>query len=97
VADVLSQEVSHCDLIARRGNHFIMLLPETDQEGAEALARRLKESVEARLGLTLQAGSACFPEQEVTFTGLLERAESQMRQGNLEAEPQADLRLATGS
>jgi GGDEF domain-containing protein len=97
VADVLSQEVSHCDLIARRNDHFIMLLPETDREGANALARRLKETVEARLGLNLQAGTACFPEQEVTFTGLLERAELEMRRENPDSERQQDFRLVSGS
>ena len=83
VAEVLSDEVSHCDLIARRNSHFVMLLPETNGAGANALARRLKDAVEARLGLKLHAGTACFPEQEVTFSGLLERAEAEMRQGGV--------------
>ncbi len=96
VAEVLSSEVSHCDLIARRNNHFVMLLPETDREGAKALTNRLKEAVEKQLGVNLQAGTACFPEQEVTFTGLLERAEAEMRQVETEPVPQADLRLVAG-
>lgn len=96
VAEVLSHEVSHCDLIARRNNHFVMILPETDRDGANALARRLRETVESQLGVKLQAGTACFPDQEVTFTGLLERAESEMR-STLPESRSADLRLVAGS
>jgi len=94
VAEVLSNEVSHCDLIARRNNHFVMVLPETDREGAQALASRLREAVETKLGLKLQAGTACFPEQEVTFTGLLERAEAEM-QGHRVETIGTDLRLVS--
>lgn len=96
VADVISQEVSHCDLIARRNDHFIMILPETDREGASTLARRLKEAVESQLGVKLQSGTACFPDQEVTFTGLLDRAEAEMR-STLPEPRTSDLRLATGT
>lgn len=79
VAEVLSKECSQCDLIARRNNHFVMVLPETDQGGASTVAQRLKSSIEAKLGLAVHTGTACFPGQEVTFTGLLERAEAEMQ------------------
>ena len=106
VAEVLSDAVSHCDLIARRNSHFVMLLPETNGAGANALARRLKDAVETQLGLKLRTGIACFPEQEVTFSGLLERAESEMRQGGANSpqaeqpqveQTQVDLRLVSAS
>lgn len=49
VADVLAAKVRDCDTVGRfGGEEFLVLLPETDLEGARALAERLREAVEAQ-------------------------------------------------
>lgn len=79
LAEFLSKEVNHCDLVARRNGHFVVVLPETDGDHANQLVNRLKETAAEHLGLNLQVGLASLPDDELTFAGLLERAEAQMR------------------
>jgi hypothetical protein len=87
VADLLSRKTTSCDLIARRNNHFIVLLPETDQDRAEQVIERLARSVEEELGLKIRSGMATFPDEEITFTGLLERAEAGLHREEFELAP----------
>jgi diguanylate cyclase (GGDEF)-like protein len=71
-ADVLRDTVRDIDLAARYGGEeFAVLLPQTDLEGAERLAERLRESMEARrltlypgasFNVTSSFGVASFPE-----------------------------------
>lgn len=79
IADLLSRQVRDCDLIAQSNSHFILLLPETSRESAEEIVRRMAAAAEEELGLKMQIGLATFPDQEITFAGLLERAEAEMR------------------
>jgi diguanylate cyclase (GGDEF)-like protein len=72
-ADVLCETVRDIDVAARYGGEeFAVLLPQTDLEGAERLAERLRETMAGRL-LSLEPGStfcvtasfgvASFPEE----------------------------------
>ena len=71
-ADVLRETVRDIDVAARYGGEeFAVLLPQTDLEGAERLAERLRETMGARLlslepgatfSVTASFGVASFPE-----------------------------------
>ena len=67
------------DIVTRRGDHFLLLLPETDAQGASRVGQRLARVAARRWGLDLHCGVSSFPEKEVTFDGLITQAESQMR------------------
>ena len=78
VARLLLEETDAAAVITRRNSHFVVLLPEVDAVRARHLVLRLGNTVAARWKLRLCAGTASFPDQEVTFEGLLERAESEL-------------------
>jgi hypothetical protein len=76
---LLAERTKDSDLITRLNEHFVALLPETRREAAEEIARRLATEAAEKLGLTLHVGLSSFPDEEVTFEKLLERAESDRR------------------
>jgi len=86
VADLLSQETGDCDVIAHARKHFVVLLTESNRDRAEEVARRLRDRVKDELGLALKTGIATFPDEEVTFSGLLERSEADMIGGRESSE-----------
>jgi GGDEF domain-containing protein len=79
LARLLAERTKDSDLITRRNEHFVALLPETRREAAEEIARRLATEAAEKLGLTLHVGLSSFPDEEVTFEKLLERAEGDRR------------------
>ena len=85
LADVLQNEVHDVDLVANYEGRFILLLPETDRKHVADVMQKLAIQVERELGLQLRIGAATFPDEEVTLTGLVERAEAEM------AEPLAEM------
>lgn len=78
IAQLLTEQLEDCDIIVQRGKHFVTLLPETDQERVEDLARRLAAAAEKQLGLKFKVGISTFPDEAVTFGKLLEHAEERM-------------------
>jgi hypothetical protein len=76
IAHVLTEETKDCDIITRRNGHFIILVPEVSRVEAETLLKRLESTAQEKLGLDLKLGLATFPDEEVTFEGLVQRAES---------------------
>ncbi|HUT11662.1 MAG TPA: hypothetical protein VMY42_14270 [Thermoguttaceae bacterium] len=81
IAEFLSIETKDCDVLTRRDDRFLLLLPETDREQACQAARRLEKAAQEKLGVDLDFGCAVFPDEEITFVGLLERAEANVRNG----------------
>ena len=79
IAHLLSEETKDCDIITRRNAHFVVLLPEVTQSEAETLRRKVEIAAREKLGLDLKTGLATFPDQEVTFEGLVQRAEAILR------------------
>lgn len=71
VGQLLLETIRGSDIVARYGGEeFLLLLPETDDTGAEAFAERIRESVERRafgddgglgLSLTVSIGIAVYP------------------------------------
>lgn len=57
VAELLEQCVRETDIVARYGGEeFIVIMPETELEGARILARRIQRTVEAETDVTLSGG-----------------------------------------
>jgi diguanylate cyclase (GGDEF)-like protein len=87
-ADVIKDCARETDVVARfGGDEFALLLPETGTEGAQAVARRLRERVQrfrflhgsSQEGrLTASIGVATLPDVTDTAEGLLHAADSAM-------------------
>jgi GGDEF domain-containing protein len=82
IADVMSRTLSDCDVIARRGDCFIVVMPETDATAAEHVSRKLSDAIRGNMGISLKLGLSSFPDSELTLYGLLEEATERMRDGN---------------
>jgi hypothetical protein len=79
LATLLDEETAGSTVIANRGEHFLVLLPESSRPEAEQVAKRLERAAEERHGMRLGFGIASFPHQEITFDKLLETAEAELR------------------
>jgi GGDEF domain-containing protein len=90
LAEVLSTGTKGSDIITRAGDHFVMLLPETGRHKANRLVKKLRAKAQAELGLDVAIGASVFPDDEVTFVKLVERAQAGMDRGS-----GADLRKRT--
>jgi len=75
LAGMLASAMTGCETITQRDGRFIVLLPETDREAAAKIVDTLRAVARAELDLELKFGYSLFPEEEVSFVGLLERAQ----------------------
>jgi len=83
VAKTLCNELEDYNIIAQRDDYFLALLPEVTLEQLTDLIERLHRAVSGQVGVTLQIGTASFPEDAVTFESLVEKAV-----GEMDAEPE---------
>ena len=91
VTELLSTELSDCDLVAKCDDHFVLMLAEADSKRAQEVALRLEYRAHESLGVGLLTGIATFPHEEVTLAGLLKRAEHAMAEDEvLRAQPLAE-------
>ena len=74
VARILNDNVSDYGTIARRGNHFVIVLPETSVDEAPEIAKTLEQLVREKMNVNLLAGTANFPGEAVTFEALMQIA-----------------------
>jgi diguanylate cyclase (GGDEF)-like protein len=85
LAMIVNNNIRDIDLAARAGeDEMVLLLPETDRNGALLVAERFRREVESffsrresggkPVGLTISAGVACYPDDASTPETLLERA-----------------------
>ena len=65
LAKTLCHELEDYNIIAQRNDHFLALLPEVTSEQLTDLASRLRKAVSEQVGVTLQIGTASFPEDAV--------------------------------
>jgi diguanylate cyclase (GGDEF)-like protein len=85
VGRVLTENVRGTDVVARQGgDEFSVLLPESDEEGATMLARRIEEAlgtIAAADAAPVRAsiGVAVFPQDGITPGDLLEKADLDLR------------------
>jgi diguanylate cyclase (GGDEF)-like protein len=83
VAQILTREARSIDLVAKYGgDEFVIILPQTEREGARVLAERIKQSVETVAFplvtpgvITVSLGLATYPENGFTAGELLESAD----------------------
>ncbi|MFQ5794843.1 MAG: diguanylate cyclase [Candidatus Bipolaricaulia bacterium] len=90
VADLVQRQVRGVDMVIRYGgDEFLVMMPETDHDGAYQVATRLRERIatwQAEPGLghlrpTLSLGFACWPwDDEREAQGVLAEADRQMYQ-----------------
>lgn len=88
VSGVIRSNLREMDIAARYGGEeFVVVLPETDTDGAFAVAERIREGVEALsfaeasgdiVGRTVSVGVASFPHNAKTALRLLEAADNAM-------------------
>lgn len=84
VGKIIAGQIRSTDKVARfGGEEFVVLLRETDAEGAENLANRIRESVGStivtqgllQIELTISAGAAIAGEQDRDIEDVIERAD----------------------
>jgi diguanylate cyclase (GGDEF)-like protein len=88
IAATLSGQTRGGDCLARYGGEeFVLLLPETERQGALHVAEKIRSRVESdffrlpdggRITLTVSIGIALFPEDTGDFTSLLDLADQAM-------------------
>jgi GGDEF domain-containing protein len=88
VSKTLCEELEDYNIIAQRNHHFLALLPEMTPEKLTDLIERLRRTVLEKVGVTLQIGTASFPEDAVTFESLVGKAVEEMH-----AKPESKLSL----
>lgn len=78
VSNLLIEELGDSAIVTQRDEHFVTLLPETGREDIVEIVKNLESVAEEKLGLRLKIGVSTFPDEEVTFETLLQRAEIDM-------------------
>lgn len=79
LAKMLTGVTASGDLVAYRNGEFVLLMPEMHGDSVRATLQEVIETAREELGVSLQVGVAEFPEEEITFSGLVERAEAERR------------------
>ncbi len=75
VASAIRTTVRECDLVGRYGgDEFIIVLPETDLQGARAIAERLRSTLKDA-NLSISAGIATLRPSDKTINELINRAD----------------------
>jgi GGDEF domain-containing protein len=92
LGELLSHGTKSTDLIFLGNEHFVMLLPETGRHTANRFIKKLRSRARTALGIDLAIGASVFPEDDVTFVKLIERAKARMDRGATADPTQADSR-----
>jgi GGDEF domain-containing protein len=82
LANFLLEQTNDCDLVTLRDDHFVIVLPEINQESIADVIKKLENAAKDNLGLELSFGVSTFPDAEVTFEKLLESAEADMKKSS---------------
>ncbi len=71
---ILDESLLDFDTIVRREDHFLILLPETEEKDIPSVTRRIKQAIEAELDVTFSLGTANYPADAPTFESIVEMA-----------------------
>jgi hypothetical protein len=80
LAQTMEKHLRLMDLILEEeggNNHFIILCPEVDREGSAVIVERVK-AVMNQVGIAVQCRIATFPEDALTFEGLVNQAKAKL-------------------
>ncbi len=78
VAQVIGDYIRRTDMVIKGENHrFIVLMPDTDKEGAHISTKRILDEVYAQFNTHMRFGLASFPQDALTFEELVNKATSQ--------------------
>jgi hypothetical protein len=100
LAQTMEKHLRLMDLILEEdsgSNHFIILCPEVDREGSAVIVGRI-EAVMNQLGIAVQCRIATFPEDALTFEGLVNQAKAKLRDSDettIETMPGFDAHLVS--
>jgi len=75
IAELLMSETKINDLLSYENGQFVLLLPEADRDAAAQLTTRLQGRIHEMFGIRIETGIADFPNDELTYSGLLHRAQ----------------------
>ena len=84
VAAIFNQHARKVDIVARYGGEeFVLVLPDTDADGAAVFANRLREEIAAQMitsdngsfSVTMSLGVAAYPQDGVDRHGLIEKSD----------------------
>jgi hypothetical protein len=79
LASLLVERVDASSVVTKEGDHFVVLLTETDRTEAQQAVARIEHEFSKELGISVRCGISSFPDEETTLTGLLETSELEMR------------------
>lgn len=80
IARVLDETMLHFDTIARWNNYLVVVLPETEAKNSTAITQRMEQAIKEKMGVELAFGTAVFPDEAITFDGLVETAIEKTKQ-----------------
>ncbi len=80
ISQIINQEARRTDIIIRESNpdRFIVICPETPSINSQILVNRIITSTQEKLGVPMAWSIAAFPEEGITFEGLLHKAEEKL-------------------
>jgi hypothetical protein len=78
VAGTLCDELQDYDIIGRQNSYILVLLPETKKEDVPDVTNRLCNAVFERAKVKLQVATVTFPNDALTFDGLVQQAIQQL-------------------
>ncbi len=73
LAELFTSQTKENDIISYRDGKFLIMLPETDTAQAKAMANRVLTLCRETLELSVIIGTATFPSEEITLSGLISR------------------------
>ena len=85
LAQTMEKHLRLMDLILEEesgNNHFIILCPEVDREGSAVIVERI-EAVMNQVGIAVQCRIATFPEDALTFEGLVNQAKAKLSDSDI--------------
>ncbi|MGQ0602353.1 MAG: hypothetical protein ACT4QE_11755 [Anaerolineales bacterium] len=74
VSKALYEELEEFNIIAKRHDHFLVLLPETAPEKLPELIKRVRRAVTDKVGVSVHVGTATLSKDVTTFEALVEKA-----------------------
>ncbi len=80
IARVLDETMLDFDTIARWNNYLVVVLPETEAKNSTAITQRMEQAIKEKIGVELAFGTAVFPDEAITFDGLVETAIEKTKQ-----------------